>query len=75
MTKDGTDPLLSKEENVMELLEPPTQIEMNHAITNNIGGLLIVVRLPLCSLLNSTTNPFPDESGQQVQKPVMQEAP
>ncbi|OBT78552.1 CAMKK/META protein kinase [Pseudogymnoascus sp. 05NY08] len=44
VTKDGTDPLLSKEENVSDLLEPPTQIELNHAITSNIGGLLIVMK-------------------------------
>ncbi|KFY21387.1 hypothetical protein V493_07434, partial [Pseudogymnoascus sp. VKM F-4281 (FW-2241)] len=44
VTKDGTDPLLSKEENISDLLEPPTQIEMNHAITSNIGGLLIVMK-------------------------------
>lgn len=58
MTKDATDPLLSKEENVSDLLDPPTQIEMNHAITSNIGGLLIVVRLPICSLINATTNSY-----------------
>lgn len=52
MTKDGTDPLLSKEENVSDLLEPPTQAEMNHAITSKIGGLLIVVRPPTCTLKN-----------------------
>lgn len=50
MTKDGTDPLLSKEENISDLLEPPTEIQKNHAITNNIGGLLVVVRLPICCL-------------------------
>lgn len=52
MTKDGTDPLLSKEENITDLLEPPTQIEMNHAITSNIGGLLIIVRFPIFQLEN-----------------------
>lgn len=45
MTKNGTDLLLSKEINVSNLVEPPTQTEMNHAITSNIGKLVIVVRL------------------------------
>ncbi|KFX87098.1 hypothetical protein V490_08530, partial [Pseudogymnoascus sp. VKM F-3557] len=44
VTKDGTDPLLSKEENISDLLEPPTEIQKNHAITNNIGGLLAVMK-------------------------------
>lgn len=44
MTRSGTDPLLSKEKNVADLVELPTQIEMNHAITSNIGNLVIVVR-------------------------------
>lgn len=44
MTRDGTDPLLSKEKNVADLVEPPTQIEMNHAITSNMRNLVVVVR-------------------------------
>lgn len=44
VTKNGTDPLLSKSENIASLVEPPTQIEMNHAITSNIGNLVIVMK-------------------------------
>lgn len=43
MTKNGTDPLLSEEENTAETLEPPTEEEMNTAITSNMGNLLVVV--------------------------------
>ena len=44
VTNDGADPMMSTEENCAELVEPPTQIEMNHAITGNMGHLLIVMK-------------------------------
>ena len=44
MTQNGKDPLLPAEENCADLVEPPTQKEMNHAITSNMGNLLVVVR-------------------------------
>lgn len=44
MTKNGTDPLLSPEENCSNLVEPPTEQEKNHAITGNMGNLLVVMR-------------------------------
>lgn len=44
MTRDGKDPLLSKEENCSNLVEPPTEKEKNHAITSNMGNLLVVMR-------------------------------
>jgi calcium/calmodulin-dependent protein kinase kinase 2 len=37
------DPLLSKDENVQELIEPPTEAELKAAITGNMGHLLTVV--------------------------------
>ncbi len=43
MTKNGTDPLLSAEENTSDLVEPPSEIEVNHAITTKMRGLLVVV--------------------------------
>lgn len=43
MTKRGTDPLLSAAENTATILEPPTEEEMNSAITKNMGHLLVVV--------------------------------
>lgn len=43
VTKNGADPLLSKEENTADLIEPPTEEELNMAITGNMGRLLIVV--------------------------------
>ena len=44
MTKHGSDPLLSAEENTADLVEPPTEEEMNSAITGNLSNLLVVVR-------------------------------
>ena len=43
MTKNGEDPLLPKDDNINELLEPPTEAEKNHAITGNFKNLLVVV--------------------------------
>ena len=43
VTKGGTDPLLSAEENTADLIEPPTEEEMNKAITGNLSNLLVVV--------------------------------
>lgn len=44
MTQGGNDPLLPAEENCADLVEPPTEKEMNHAITSNMGNLLVVLR-------------------------------
>lgn len=43
ITRNGTDPLLSTEENTADLIEPPTQAEMESAITGNFRQLLTVV--------------------------------
>tara|TARA_R110002060_G_scaffold76174_1_gene86352 strand:- start:291 stop:515 length:225 start_codon:yes stop_codon:yes gene_type:complete len=45
VTKNGTDPLLSAEENTADLVEPPSQIEVNHAITAKMANLLVMVWL------------------------------
>ena len=44
MTKRGTDPLLSEADNTSELVEPPTEAEMNAAITGNMRNLMTVVK-------------------------------
>ncbi|KAF1915448.1 kinase-like domain-containing protein [Ampelomyces quisqualis] len=44
VTQNGTDPLLSKSENVAIIIEPPTDEEVNAAITGNMGHLVTVVR-------------------------------
>lgn len=44
MTKDGEDPLLSSEENCPEIVGPPTESEMNSAITGNVGRILAVMK-------------------------------
>lgn len=43
MTRDGTDLLLSEEENTAELIGPPTEEEIHSAITMNVGRILAVV--------------------------------
>ncbi|KAF2031414.1 calmodulin dependent protein kinase [Setomelanomma holmii] len=44
VTRHGTDPLLAKSENVAVIIEPPTDEEVNAAITGNMGHLVTVVR-------------------------------
>ncbi|KAM0719014.1 hypothetical protein Q7P37_004919 [Cladosporium fusiforme] len=44
VTRNGADPLLSAEENCSNLVEPPTEKEMNHAITNKMGHLFVVMK-------------------------------
>ncbi|KAF2205569.1 Pkinase-domain-containing protein [Delitschia confertaspora ATCC 74209] len=44
VTKHDIDPLLSAAENVAVLVEPPTDEEVNAAITGNMGHLVTVVR-------------------------------
>ncbi|KAJ9627313.1 hypothetical protein H2203_003775 [Taxawa tesnikishii (nom. ined.)] len=39
VTKGGDDPLLSKDENCADLIEPPTEAEMNDAITGNMKAV------------------------------------
>ena len=43
MTKKGTDKLLSEAENTSGLVEPPTEAEVNAAITSNMRNLMTVV--------------------------------
>lgn len=43
MTANGADPLLSFEENTAQIIEPPTEEEMNQAITKNMGSLMTLV--------------------------------
>ncbi|MCJ1307564.1 hypothetical protein MMC25_001211 [Agyrium rufum] len=44
VTKDRMDPLLSAEENTAEIVEPPTEEELNKAITGNLSNLLVVMK-------------------------------
>ena len=43
VTKNGTDPLLSEEENTANLVQPPSVSEVNHAITAKMRDLLMIV--------------------------------
>jgi calcium/calmodulin-dependent protein kinase kinase 2 len=51
VTKRGVDPLLSEAENTSELIGPPTDAEMETAITGNVANLMTVVR-PCCGVSN-----------------------
>ncbi|KAF2630358.1 Pkinase-domain-containing protein [Macroventuria anomochaeta] len=44
VTRQGADPLLPKSENVAVIIEPPTDEEVNAAITGNMGHLVTVVQ-------------------------------
>ncbi|KAF2766689.1 Pkinase-domain-containing protein [Teratosphaeria nubilosa] len=44
VTKNGADPLLSAEENCADLVDPPSDLEMEHAITGNMAHLMIVMK-------------------------------
>ncbi|OOQ87631.1 calcium/calmodulin-dependent protein kinase kinase [Penicillium brasilianum] len=44
VTANGADPLLSYEDNTAQLIEPPTEEEMNLAITKNLGHLITVMK-------------------------------
>ncbi|KAL1912228.1 hypothetical protein Sste5344_002061 [Sporothrix stenoceras] len=44
VTLKGEDPLLSKEENCANPIEPPNALELNHAFTQKMGHLLCVLK-------------------------------
>ncbi|KAJ9152011.1 CAMKK/META protein kinase [Pleurostoma richardsiae] len=44
VTKGGTDPLLSEEENCSDRIEPPNALEVNHAFTRRMSHLLCVMK-------------------------------
>ena len=43
VTKNGTDPLLPEAENTANLIQPPSDIEVSHAITAKMRNLLVMV--------------------------------
>ena len=54
LSKGGEDPMPSKEDNVLEPIEPPTEEELNAAITGNMRHLMVVVCLESFLLLKLT---------------------
>lgn len=44
VTKEGTDPLLSKEENCANPVEPPNELELSRAFTRKMNHLLCVMK-------------------------------
>ncbi|TVY26115.1 Calcium/calmodulin-dependent protein kinase kinase [Lachnellula hyalina] len=60
VTKDGTDPLLAAEENTSDLIEPPSETEVNHAITARMRNLLMMMKAvkKFKSLLNQHKRPI-----------------
>lgn len=61
VTKRGKDPLLSEEENTSDLVEPPTEHEMNAAITGNIRQLMTVAKA-VAKFKSLVSNKRPTES-------------
>lgn len=46
VTKRGTDPLISAEDNTANWIEPPTEEETNEAITGKFSNMLVIVYIP-----------------------------
>ncbi|KAI0393684.1 Pkinase-domain-containing protein [Xylariaceae sp. FL0594] len=44
VTRDGSDPLLSEEENCSDVVETPNELEVNHAFTQKMNHLFYVIR-------------------------------
>ncbi|KAH8600803.1 calcium/calmodulin-dependent protein kinase [Bisporella sp. PMI_857] len=44
VTKNGQDPLLSEAENTADLVEPPSALEVNHAITTKMRNLIVMMK-------------------------------
>ncbi|KAF2860919.1 Pkinase-domain-containing protein [Piedraia hortae CBS 480.64] len=44
VTNSGKEPMVSEEENCADLVEPPTEAEMDHAITGNMAQLFVVMK-------------------------------
>lgn len=61
VTKRGKDPLLSEEENVSNLVDPPTEHEMNAAITDNMRQLMTVAKA-VAKFKSLTSHRHPTES-------------
>jgi [calcium/calmodulin-dependent protein kinase] kinase len=61
VTKRGKDPLLSEKENTSDLVEPPTEHEMNAAITGNMRQLMTVAKA-VAKFKSLTSNKRPTES-------------
>ncbi|EAA60115.1 hypothetical protein AN8827.2 [Aspergillus nidulans FGSC A4] len=64
VTKNGMDPLLPKSENTAEIVDLPTEEEMNSAITKNFGHVLAVMKAAkkFKSLLGPTRASTPIQS-------------
>lgn len=58
VSKNGADPLLSKEENTSDLIDAPTEEELNAAITGNMGRLIIVVCVLFLTVLHCLSSFF-----------------
>ena len=54
VTENGANPLVSKDENIAYKIEPPTDAEVNAAITSNMKHLLVVVFNPISSLYSTS---------------------
>lgn len=76
VTKDGSDPLLPEEENTSDIVELPTESEINRAITSTMNNLLTVVSsISTFRCLQFRFDVTQDESSEQVQKLVVETTP
>ena len=67
VTRNGVDPLLSAEENTSVLLDPPTEKELNRAITGKIDNLITVVSIDDSAPIKLLVTSSLDESCTQIQ--------
>ena len=52
VTENGANPLMSKDENLAHQIEPPTDAEVDAAITSNMKHLITVVMFPVILYVN-----------------------
>ncbi|KAI0128802.1 CAMKK/META protein kinase [Xylariales sp. AK1849] len=62
VTKSGDDPLLSEEENCSNMVDPPNELEVNHAFTRKMSHMLAVMMAihKFKSLINKSRVGTPD---------------
>ncbi|PHH71979.1 hypothetical protein CDD80_4856 [Ophiocordyceps camponoti-rufipedis] len=79
VTKDGTDPLLSAEENCAHRVEPPNELELNRAITRKMNHLMCVVKAirkfkTQLAQIRQRAHACEEETMERTEEPSVQEA-
>ncbi|SPQ22792.1 a62bff01-bc79-412d-9548-1b24fbeca487 [Thermothielavioides terrestris] len=73
VTKGGTDPLLSAEENCSDVVEPPNPLELNHAFTRRMSHLVCVMKA--ISKFKSLLKPRPTTAQGSLRSPGISSPP